>query len=135
MKIEINQFGSRYFSVDDLAAMNSQGLAAAVMEAQREAMDLRWMILEHNKKEHSAQLEIRFTLELSGTDTALLVDSLDQDGIKLEDFAKNEVAGKIERLVSNRKREIGQILAMKGGIDEEVRLESSKLAEARKSPW
>ena len=53
MKIEINQFGSRYFSVDDLAAMNSQGLAAAVMEAQREAMDLRWMILEHNKKEHS----------------------------------------------------------------------------------
>lgn len=79
--------------------------------------------------------EIRFTIELNETDSALLVDSMDQDGIKLEDFAKNEVAGKIERLVSNRKREIGQILAMKGGIDEEVRLESAKLAEARKSPW
>lgn len=79
--------------------------------------------------------EIRFTLELSDTDSALLVDSLDQDGIKLEDFAKNEVAGKIERLVTNRKREIGQVLALKGSIDEQVRIESVKLAEARKSPW
>jgi hypothetical protein len=53
VKIEISQFGPSHFSVEDLAMMNPQGLAAAVMEAQREAMDLRWMILEHNKKEHS----------------------------------------------------------------------------------
>ena len=79
--------------------------------------------------------EIRFTIELNETDHALLVDSLDQDSIKLEDFAKNEVAGKIERLVTNRKREIGQVLAMTGQVDDLLCIESAKLAEARKSPW
>lgn len=79
--------------------------------------------------------EIRFTLELNETDSALLDHMMEQDGIKLDDFAKSEVAGKIERLVTNRKREIGQVLALKGSIDEQVRIESVKLAEARKSPW
>lgn len=53
MKIEIDQYGPHHFSVEDLAMMNPQGLAAAVMERQAEIHILRGLILDHNEKEHS----------------------------------------------------------------------------------
>ena len=79
--------------------------------------------------------EIRFTLELSDTDYTLLDHMMEQDGIKLDDFAKSEVASKIRRLVCERKADVGRILAMTGQVDDLLRIESAKLAEARKSPW
>lgn len=79
--------------------------------------------------------EIRFTIELNDTDSTLLDHMMEQDGITLDSFAKNEVSGKLDRLLITRKREIGSIVAAEGLIDEVLLAGSAKMAEAHKSPW
>lgn len=79
--------------------------------------------------------EIRFTIELNETDSALLVDALSERGESIASFSDAVVSREIRELVADRKADVGRILAMTGKIDEQVRIESAKLAEARKSPW
>lgn len=79
--------------------------------------------------------EFKTSIEFSTTDSSLLVDSLAEKGEDLSSFAARVLGHEAHRLVNMRKREIGQIIAMKGEIDEQVRVESVKLAEARRSPW
>lgn len=81
------------------------------------------------------KFEIAFELELNETDAALVVDMMEQDGIKLNDFAKNEISGKLLRLLITRKREIGSILAQDGAIDRQLRASSAEMAKARKVIW
>ena len=79
--------------------------------------------------------EIRFILEHNDVDAKLINDMMEQDGITLDSFAKNEVSGKLDRLLITRKREIGSTVAAEGLIDEVLLVGSAKMAEARKSPW
>ena len=79
--------------------------------------------------------EIRFTIELSDTDSALLSDDLKGYGISLDELARNQTSSAIELMVENRKADVGRILAMTGQVDDLLRIESVKLAETRKSPW
>ena len=80
-------------------------------------------------------IEVRFNLSLTEIEHSLLSDSLSEREEDIQTIAARIVGREIRNLLDERKADVGRILAMTGKIDEQVRIESAKLAEARKSPW
>ena len=80
-------------------------------------------------------IEVRFNLSLTEIEHSLLSDSLSEREEDIQTIAARIVGREIRQILDERKADVGRILAMTGKIDEQVRIESAKLAEARKSPW
>ena len=81
------------------------------------------------------RLELKVSVEFSATDAAMLADYLNENNQTETEFVSGIVECKARQVIAARKREVGQILALKGEVDEQLRIESVKMAEARKSPW
>lgn len=80
-------------------------------------------------------IEVIINLSLADVDQSLLADVLSEREESLKDFSARVLGREIRELLDERKADMGRILAMTGKIDEQVLIESAKLAEARKSPW
>lgn len=78
---------------------------------------------------------IEVIINLSLADQSLLADVLSEREESFKDFYARVLGREIRELLNERRADMGRILAMTGKIDEQVLIESAKLAEARKSPW